>query len=79
MPTSPDRVEFTFLNPFLFGCILGADFEIGQRGLFLQTAIRALTFEYTMKKTTLTDRQTLLDQVFWMNYNHIQVGIGKRL
>lgn len=79
LPVNPNQLSFTFQNPFIYGFVVGVDYEFGNRGLFLQTAIRALTFEYTMEETALTDHQTLLDQVFWMNYNHIQIGIGKRL
>ena len=79
IPPATNPTAFTFVNPFIFGFAIGVDYEFGTSGLFLQTSIRGLNFEYTLKETAVTNEQTLLDQVFWMNYNHIQIGIGKRL
>ena len=70
--------KFTFQNPFIYGFVFGADWEIGKKAWLLHFGIRGLTFDYTLEKTNLTDHQTLLDQVFWMNFNHLQLGVGKR-
>ena len=76
LPNYP-LTAFIFKNPFIYGFLIGADWEVGTQGFIFHSVIRALTFEYTLEETHWTPHQTLLDQVFWMNYNHIQLGIGK--
>ena len=68
---------FEFINPFIYGLVMGFDLAIGSNGWSMHFIIRGQTFEYTTRETALTYRQTLLDQVWWMNYNHLQFGIGK--
>lgn len=76
--TSVNNAEewpFKFENPFVYGIILGFDYYPGNNWS-IHLIIRGLTFDYSIKETAFSARQTLLDQVFWMNYNHIQLGVG---
>ena len=73
------NIPFTFKNPIVYGAVFGFDHRLGQSSLMWHTVIRALTFEFTTLETDITYEQRLLDQVWWMNYNHIQVGISKFL
>jgi len=74
-----ENYNFTFINPFIYGVNLGFDHSFSSSGWVIHFIIRGLTFEYTTMETTITNRQTLLDQVWWMNTNHIQVGIGRNI
>ena len=73
-----ENLEFEFINPFIFGLVLGFDYDIGINGWGIHFIVRGQSFEYTTEETSVTERQTLLDQVWWMNFNHIQLGIGKK-
>lgn len=73
---SEDR-NFNFINPFIYGIAIGFEYHFGSKGWALHSIIRGQTFEYTTKETTVTHKQRLLDQVWWMNYNHLQFGISK--
>jgi len=72
-----EDLKFEVVNPFLYGFVMGFDHAITSNGWSIHAIIRGQTFEYTTKTTSITYRQTLLDQVWWMNFNHLQLGIGK--
>ncbi len=79
IPIGSEHIEFAFINPVIYGLVFGIDYAISSSGLFINLSIRGQTFEYTTEETSVTNRQTLLDQVWWMNYNHLQLGLSKTL
>lgn len=71
--------DFTFIDPGIYGFVLGFDHTLGANGWSIHLIIRGQQFEYTTLETEITYEQRLLDQTWWQNFNHIQLGISKKL
>lgn len=79
LPVLGQQRTFEFADKSIYGLVFGFEWQIGNKGLSIHSLIRAVTFEYTLQETDISREQTLLDQNWWQNFNHIQLGVSKSL